>query len=195
MSTTDHVLEILTIEGGYKSLQKPVRIGSQEFEFTHILAATDKGNDLVLVIELTGATDNSSVARSILAFTRALDVFGSRRSVTVVLTSGQADRELLNSINRVCRVLPIGAPSGADATQHVRDWLAVLLPLRSPPPVEYLADWQSVLEENLKLQIPPEIVDQFISKAQNGKEAVEQTLEEEITARANQALEEGETDQ
>ena len=195
MTTTDRVFEILTTEGRYKALQKPVKIGSQEFEFTHILAATDKGNDLVLIIELTGASNNSSVARSILAFTRALDVFGSRRSVTVVLTSGQADKELLNSINRVCRVLPIGAPSGADATQHVRDWLAALLPLRNPLPVEHLADWRSVLEENLKHQISSEMVDQFISTALNGKVAVERSLEVEITSRANQALEDEESDQ
>ncbi|SMP62357.1 hypothetical protein [Noviherbaspirillum suwonense] len=195
MTTTDRVFEILTTEGHYKSLQKPIKIGSQEFDFTHILSATDKGNDLVLVVELTGATDNTSVARSILAFTRALDVFGSRRSVTVVLTSGQADKELMNAINRVCRVLPIGAPSGANATQHVRDWLAVLLPIKSPPPVEHLANWRSALEENLSQVMPQALITQFILQAQNGKDAVEQALAEDIASRADRTLEDGETDQ
>lgn len=195
MTTTDRVFEILTTEGLYRPLVKPVKIGSQDFDFTHILAATDKGNDLVLVIELTGATDNTTVARSVLAFARALDVFGSRRSLTVVLTSGQADKDLVNAINRVCRVLPIGAPSGTDAAQHVRDWLAALLPLKSPPPVEHLADWHSAIEENLMQEIPLEIVNQFIMHAKNGTEAVEQAFSEDIASRADRALEEGEADQ
>lgn len=195
MTTTDRVFEILTVEGHYKSLQKPVKIGSQEFDFTHILSATDRGNDLVLVVELIGATDSTSVARSILAFTRALDVFGSRRSVTVVLTSGQAEKELVNAINKVCRVLPIGAPTGTNATQHVRDWLAVLLPLQSPPPVEHLADWRTALQESLNEVIRPAIAEEFILQAQSGKSVVEQAFAKNIASRADRALEEGEKDQ
>jgi hypothetical protein len=34
------------------------------------------------LIELTGASDDAQVTRSVLAFTRALDVLGSKRSVT-----------------------------------------------------------------------------------------------------------------
>lgn len=195
MTTTDRVFEILTTEGLYRPLVKPVKIGSQDFDFTHILAATGKGNDLVLVIELTGATNDQAVARSVLAFARALDVFGSRRSLTVVLTSGQANKGLVNTINRVCRVLPIGAPSGTNAVQHVRDWLSALLPLKSPPPVEHLADWHSAIETSLKQEISLEMVNQFIELAKNGTDAVEQAFSEDISLLADKALEEGETDQ
>jgi hypothetical protein len=189
MTTTERVLEVLTGEGQYKALLRPVKIGSQDFDFTHTLVATEKGNDLVLVIELTGATDNAAVARSILAFTRALDVFGSRRSVTVVFTSGQAEKELLNSINRVCRILTIGAPPATNAAQHLRDWLSVLLPIKIPAPVEHLSDWNSMLKQSLENKITPEAVEQFVTHSNDGREMVEAALAGEISSRADRALE------
>ena len=147
------------------------------------------GSDLV--IELTGSVENDAVIRSVLAFTRALDVIGSRRPVTVVLTSGQADKDLLNAINRVCRVLPVGAPTGEDASQVIADWLAALLPLESPPTVEHLGEWRAALEAQLQ-DLDGAEVEQFIQQAQSGKEAVENALATDITARADRALEEGE---
>ncbi|WP_439401043.1 hypothetical protein ACNJYA_27795 [Bradyrhizobium sp. DASA03068] len=190
MTITERVLEILTVEGRYRALPNPVKIGSQEFTFTQVLVASDKGNDLVIVIELTSITDNSSVIRSVLAFTRALDVLRSRRSVTTVLTSGQADKDLINAINKVCRVLPIGAPS-YDEIDTIRDWLAVLLPLTSPPRVEHLADWRTNL--NKSLQEGPERLqmDRFIQLAEDGQEAVEQALATAIAELADDALNEG----
>ncbi|MBD1204778.1 MAG: hypothetical protein H9533_11655 [Rhodobacteraceae bacterium] len=191
MTTAETVFEILTQEGGYRSLGKPIKIGSQSFDFTYVLVAGVRANDLVIVIELTGASDDAQVTRSVLAFTRALDVLGSRRSVTAVLTSGQADTDLVNSISRVCRVLPVGAPSGPMAEELVRDWLAVLLPLKSPPPVEHLADWKACLEKQLEDTNDENIVGRFIRLAEEGKESVEAALALEISTFADQALEDG----
>lgn len=191
MTTTERVVEILVERGHYRQLTTPLRIGSQDFVFTSVLAGTDKANDIVLVIELTGSLGNDAIARSVLAFTRALDVIGSRRPVTVVLTSGQADKDLLNAINRVCRVLPVGAPTGEDSSQVIADWLAVLLPLDSPPAVEHLGEWRNALEKQLA-HLDPVEVEQFIQRAQSGKEAVEDALATEIATRADKALEEGE---
>ncbi|OWV65336.1 hypothetical protein ATY76_18950 [Rhizobium sp. R339] len=191
MTTSERVVELLTTQGRYRVVAKPFRIGSQEFDFTHILAGTGKANDIVLVIELTGGSANDVVTRSVFAFTRALDVVGSRRPVTVVLTSGQADKELVNAINRVCRVLPIGAPEGEDSHQTVKDWLSALLPLESPPPVAHLADWRGLLVDDLKESLDEAETELFISWAQGGKESVEDALAAEITDRADRALEEG----
>jgi hypothetical protein len=191
MTTAETVFNILTKEGGYRPLGKPIRIGSQVFEFTYALVAGEKANDLVIVIELTGASKDSQVTRSVLAFTRALDVLGSKRSVTVVLTSGQADNDLVNSISRVCRVLPVGAPTGPMAEDMVRDWLAVLLPLKSPPPVEHLADWKANLEKQLEDTDEEPTVGRFVQLAEGGKEAVETALALEISTLADKVLEDG----
>lgn len=191
MTTAETVFEVLTKEGGYRPLDKPIKIGSQTFGFTHVLVAGERANDLVIVIELTGASDDAQVTRSVLAFTRALDVLGSKRSVTAVLTSGQADNDLVNSINRVCRVLPIGAPTGPMAEKMVRDWLAVLLPLKSPPPVEHLADWKTSLEKHLEAANKEPAVGRYVQLAEAGKEAVEAALSLEISTLADKVLEDG----
>lgn len=191
MTTVETVFEILTKEGGYRTLGKSIRIGSQTFDFTQVLVAREKGNDFVIVIELTGASEDTQVTRSVLAFTRALDVLGSKRSVTAVLTSGQADNDLVNSISRVCRVLPIGAPTGPMAEEVVRDWLAVLLPLKSPPPVEHLADWKANLEKQLEYTDDERGFARLVDLAEEGKEAVEEALAIEISTIADKVLEEG----
>lgn len=191
MTTAETVFEILTKEGGYRPLGKPIRIGSQAFDFTSVLVAGEKANDLVIVIDLTGASNNAQVTRSVLAFTRALDVLGSKRSVTAVLTSGQADNDLVTSISRVCRVLPVGAPIGPMAENTVRDWLAVLLPLQSPPPVEHLADWKAKLGKQLEDTDEESAVGRFVQLAEVGKEAVEAALALEISTLADKVLEDG----
>ncbi|NKM26958.1 hypothetical protein [Rhizobium laguerreae] len=191
MTTAETVYDILTKEGGYRPLGTPIKIGSQAFDFTHVLVASERANDLVIVIELTGASEDAQVTRSVLAFTRALDVLGSKRSVTAVLTSGQADNDLVNSISRVCRVLPVGAPSGPLAEEMVRDWLAVLLPLKSPPPVEHLADWKASLEKQLEDTNTEPAVGRFMHLAEEGKEAVEAALALQISTIADQVLEDG----
>lgn len=193
MTTAETVFEILTKEGGYRPLGKPIKIGSQSFDFTHVLVAGEKANDLVILIELTGASEDAQVTRSVLAFTRALDVLGSKRSVTAVLTSGQADNDLVNSISRVCRVLPIGAPTGPMAEEMVRDWLAVLLPLKSPPPVEHLAEWKANLETHLEHTEGEPAIARFVQLAEEGKEAVEAALALEISMLADKVLEDGAT--
>lgn len=192
MTTAETVFEILTKEGGYRSLGKPIKIGSQTFGFTHVLVASERANDLVIVIELTGASEDAQVTRSVLAFTRALDVLGSKRSVTAVLTSGQADNELVNSINRVCRVLSVGAPTGPMAEKVIRDWLAVLLPLEGPPPVEHLADWKGSLEKQLEDTYDELAVGRIVQLAEGGKEAVETALALEILTLADTVLNDGE---
>src|SRR5947208_680950 len=141
MTTSERVVEILIQEGGYRELPQPLKIGSLSFEFTHTLVASSRAIDLVIVIELKGDTVDNAVTRKILALTRALDVLRSKRSVTAVLTSGQAAPETVHSISKVCRVLNIGAPTGPKATEAVRDWLSVLLPLREPPAFETVPDW------------------------------------------------------
>ena len=174
-----------------RTLGKPIRIGSQAFDFTHVLVAGEKANDLVIVIELTGASEDAQVTRSVLAFTRALDVLGSKRSVTAVLTSGQADNDLVNSISRVCRVLPVGARTGPMAEEMVRDWLAVLLPLKSPPPVEHLADWKASLEMHLEQTDNDPAIARLVQLAEGGKAEVEAALALEISTLADKVLEDG----
>lgn len=182
MSTSDRVVDILTQEGGYKPLPKPFKVGSQSFDFTHALVAGERANDLVIVIELRGDTADEAVIRKVLALTRALDVQRSKRPVTAVLTSGQPRSETVQSISRVCRVLPVGAPAGPDAVEAVRDWLSVLLPLTQPPAVDTMLDWEGDLRAVTPDTAKGPLMDALVAAAPRGKAAVEAVLANEFTA-------------
>jgi hypothetical protein len=191
-STTERVVEILVQQGMYRELPQPMKIGSLFFEFDHALVASERGNDLVIVIELKGGTSDEALIRKVLSLTRALDVLKSRRSVTAVLTSGPALPETVQSISRVCRVLPIGTPSGPKAADAVRDWLSVLLPISQPATVEMLADWRGDLAVEIPAAVAGPFADALVAAAPLGKQVVEDCFSEAIRAAVAPALSEGE---
>ena len=188
MSTSDRVVEILVGEGGYRPLPRPFKIGSQSFDFTHALVASDRANDIVIVIELRGNTADEAVVRKVLALTRALDVLHSKRPVTAVLTSGQPRAETVQTISKVCRVLPVGAPTGPKAADAVRDWLSVLLPLVEPAAVDQLLDWEADLRAATPDAANGELIDGLIAAAPAGEEAVEMVLADDIGAAVRAVL-------
>jgi hypothetical protein len=188
MSTADRVLDILVNEGSYSQLPRPFKVGSISFDFTHALVARERANDLVIVIELKGDTADDGVVRKVMALTRALDVMRSKRPVTAVLTSGQPRSETIQLISKVCRVLPVGAPSGPDANSAVREWLSVLLPLAQQPAVETLFDWEADLAVAMATSSKGEFVDALLDAAVHGKDAVETVLADAINRFADAAM-------
>ena len=195
MSTSDRVVDILVNEGGYRKLPRPFKVGSISFEFTHALVAGDRANDLVIVIDVKGDTADDAVTRKVLALTRALDVMHSKRPVTAVLTSGQPRSETVQSISRVCRVLPVGSPGGPGAADAVRDWLSVLLPLAEPSGVETLLDWEGDLRKAAPEAAKGALMDGLIGAAPQGQKAVEGVLAEAVAAAVNEALAADENEQ
>lgn len=173
MSTTEDVVRILKDDGGYKELPKPLRVGTQAFDFTHALVADDRANDLVVVIEVRSDGQDEELIRRVLGLTRALDVLRSKRPVTAVLTSGQTTPETLRALSEVCRVLPIGTQIGKDADQAVRDWLSVLLPLEVTSSAESVLVWEADLLKALESQDDQGLVAQLIEASHIDAQAVE----------------------
>jgi hypothetical protein len=188
MITSERVVDILVGEGGYRLLPKPLKVGSLSFDFTDVLAAGGRANDLVIVIELRGDTADDAVIRKVLALTRALDVLQSKRSVTAVLTSGQAAPETVQSLSRVCRVLPVGSPSGANAVGDLRDWLSALLPLSQPPAVDTFVDWEGDLRRAIPADAAGPLMDELLRIAPDGRSAIEEALARSIAGSVNAAL-------
>jgi len=193
-TTSERVVEILIQQGKYRELPQPLKVGSLSLEFDHALVASERANDLVIVIELKGGTSDEALVRKVLALTRALDVMKSRRSVTVVLTSGPALPETVQSISRVCRVLPVGTPVGPKAADAVRDWLSVLLPISQPATVETLVDWIGDLVAEIPAAVAGPFADELVAAALLGKQVVENRLAEAIQTAVEPALAEGEDD-
>ncbi len=192
MTTTENVVKILVDEGGYRELPRPFKVGSLLFEFTHALIASEKANDVVIVIEITGDTADDAVTRKVLALTRALDVMRSKRPVTAVLTSGQPRPEMVRSISKVCRVLAVGAPVGPDALEEVREWLSVLLPLKEPAVVDTMLDWEGDLRRQVPSKAEGALLEELVLAAPHGNVDVEQVLARSIGSLVEPALQEGE---
>jgi hypothetical protein len=193
-TTSERVVEILVHQGKYRELPQPVKIGSLSFEFDYALVASERANDLVIVIELKGRTSDEALIRKVLALTRALDVLKSRRPVTAVLTSGPALPEMVQTISRVCRVLTIGTPSGPGAADAVRDWLSVLLPISEPAAVEAVVDWSSDLRAEIPAAATGPFADALVAASRVGKQAVEDRLADAVRAAVEPALAESEDD-
>lgn len=189
-TTTENVVEILTTEGGYRELPRPLMIGNLSFDFPHALVPTEGASDLVVVVELRSDGDDEAEVRRILSLTRALDVLESRRSVTAVITIAKPSAPILQSMSRVCRVLPIGTASGPKARDEVRDWLSVLLPLEELQADEAATDWQAALRAAIPEDQQTGQFDDLLEAAQIDKQAVEEVFAEEMRLRVVDALHE-----
>lgn len=117
-------------EGGYVRLGSPVNVGGVPFEFNAVLVGSDRAFDVVVVVD-TVAEPDRRLRQRIEALARALDVSGSRRSLTVVTVGPPPGTNSLDALSRVARVLVVYPPANAGATS-LRDALAVLLPLNLP---------------------------------------------------------------
>ena len=180
MNTAEQVVDILKNEGHYRELPRPFNIGTLSFEFTSALIATEKANDLVIVIDLKSDVPDEGAVRKVHALTRALDVVQSRRSVTAVLTQGQASSGTVYAMSRVCRVLPIGTPVGQNASDLVRDWISVLLPLKTPESVETMVHWEEDVRKLLSKDTPNDLTHDVFVRALTDKGAVEAVLRDQI---------------
>lgn len=190
MSTTEDVVRILKDDGGYTELAKPLRVGSQVFNFTHALLAGDRANDLVVVIEVKSDGQDDDLIRRVLGLTRALDVLRSKRPVTAVLTSGQARPETLRTLSEVCRVLPIGSQIGKDADRAVRDWLSVLLPLEGPSSAESVLVWEADLKKALETQADQKLVSRLLEASHVHVSAVVEAFSNSIKSAVAPAIDE-----
>jgi hypothetical protein len=134
---------------GYRTLSRPFTVGGLPFEFDIAFAASAKGHDIVIVIDLTADTSERAIVQRVQALARALDLAQSRRPLTAVLVGAEPSEATVEALSQVCRVLPVGAPNDQSADQTFRDWLAVLLPLPELEELSGVADWETELSKEL----------------------------------------------
>lgn len=119
------------IGAGYLRLPDALVVGGMKLDFSAAFVHQKSTTELVLVAD-TAAEGDALLVRKMNGVARALDVSRSRRSLTLVLAGPRPNPATLESLAKVCRVLPLGSATGADADVVVRNWLAVLLPLTLP---------------------------------------------------------------
>ena len=74
-------------------------------------------------------TRRDATAERVQALSRALDVAGSRRPLTIVVVGPRPELRVANALRSVARVLPVGEGQGPAVNEEVLDDLGALLPL------------------------------------------------------------------
>lgn len=126
-------------EAGYQPVPVPLLIGGLKFDLPAALVGTGYSPDLIIVAD-TAYEEEGRLARKMEGVARALDISRSTRPLTLVVTGPRPSGATIESVARVCRVLPTGTLSSADADSSLRNWLAVLLPLDIPQTDGLVAD-------------------------------------------------------
>lgn len=186
VSPVDRIVSILEASRAFRRVESPIKIGNVPFDFAAVLLGTGKNPDLVVVID----TINEDVQRTrqkIGGLGRAMDVVGSRRPVTAILAGPRPDEATLESIGRVCRVLPVGTPTGTSGDLLLQEWLSVLLPLELPSQTGLAADPIGEVRRQMPEGIDPALADATLEAAPRGASAVQAELKRRLMEPLNQA--------
>lgn len=175
------------LEGAsFQRIPAPLQIGGLKFDTPAAFVGQSPSPDLVVVGDSATQTARD-LQRTVEGVGRALDVVRSRRPLTLVLVGPRLESGALAQLSRYARVLPVGETAD-DAS--LKNWLAVLLPLKLPKPVE--ARGMDSLEE-LRASSDAE-QRELIDLATSGAEAVadrfigmvEQPFDEKPTAKGGE---------
>ena len=118
-------------KAGYQRIANVLQVGALKFQFPAAFVKANNSAELILVADIASESE-AQLTRKVEGVARALDIASSTRSLTLVVTGPRPSSTALESLGRVCRVLPTGNISGNDGDAVLMNWLAVLLPLSLP---------------------------------------------------------------
>lgn len=176
----ERVVSLLEASNAFRRVPTPIKIGNVPFEFAAVLIGRDKNPDLVVVID-TINEDIQRTRQKIGGLGRAMDVVGSRRPVTAILTGPRPDENMLELIARVCRVLPVGTPTGTKDDEMLEDWLSVLLPLPIAPQSGIAADPIGEMKKLLPTTVDQIFANAVLQASPRSAKAVQQELKRRLT--------------
>jgi hypothetical protein len=171
-NSVDQVVSLL-LESGYRPLPTPLVLAGLQFAVAAALVGADRSSDLVIV-EDTVVSASREIQIRIETIARAMDSLDSKRPLTAILIGPRPSATQLDAMSRVARTLPVGASSFLDQSDILRNWLAVLLPLKLPSSGGRLADPMSELSEQVDSEKAP--ISELLNSAPLGKSAVQSTL-------------------
>lgn len=173
-------------DAGYQRIANGLRVGELKFQFPAAFVRAKSSAELIVVADIASESE-TQLTRKVDGVARALDIASSTRSLTLVVTGPRPSASALESLGRVCRVLPTGPITGDNGDQILKNWLAVLLPL-SLPTAESAAD-NSLARIHVAAQRLDAITRRLIDVAPLGVGAVSKELYSIIDAAAVQAKE------
>jgi len=173
-------------DAGYQRIANGLQVGELKFQFPAAFVKAKSSAELILVADIASESE-TQLSRKVDGVARALDIASSTRSLTLVVTGPRPSASALESLGRVCRVLPTGNITGDDGDQVLKNWLAVLLPLSLPKPESVVGN--SLARIHAAAQNLDETTRKLIDVASLGEGAVSKELYSIIDAASVQAKE------
>lgn len=173
-------------DAGYQRIANGLQVGELKFQFPAAFVKAKSSAELILVADIASESE-TQLTRKVDGVARALDIASSTRSLTLVVTGPRPSASALESMGRVCRILPTGDISGDDGDEVLMNWLAVLLPLPLPQPESVAGN--SLARIHAAAQSLDETTRKLINAASLGERAVSKELYSIIDAAAVQAKE------
>jgi hypothetical protein len=168
----EKIVELL-VGAGYRRLSTPVEVAGLKFDFPAVLLGTGASPDLIVVVDTAFETEERAKVR-IEGIARALDVVGSKRPLTAILAGPRPRTSVLDTMSKVCRVLPVGMTVEGDEDTILKNWLAVLMPLHLPQTTDATADPMNELAKQIGQ--PDAIITELLSGAPRGADHVRAIL-------------------
>jgi hypothetical protein len=161
---------------GYRRLSGELKIASLCFAFPAVLISEGSDAELVVVAD-TASEDPPRIQKKIEGIARALDVIGSRRSITAIVAGPRPKNTVIDEISRVCRILPVGDAADEKLEDSLQNWLRVLTPLSIAEYSSQTSDPITRLELNLSSSQEEKMLGDLISASANGIEDVNKKIQ------------------
>lgn len=180
MSPGTQVEKVVTllIEAGYRSVSQPLLVANVPFVFAAALAGK-RSPDLVVIIDTTEEPDGHALGAKVAGLARALDLVGSRKTLTFVVVGPRPPSDLFQHMARAGRVLLVGTPTGDDPDLALQHAVAVLLPLSVAPTAQQPTSWTAVRKSLLAGHSGDDVAAVF-GVASRGADAVRSELRTQL---------------
>lgn len=123
----ERVADVLVL-AQFRRMPTPIQIAGLDINAPAAFVAKSPSPDLVVIGDTVSQTPRE-LQQVVEGAGRALDTVGSRRPLTLVVVGPRPDSGVLTALSRHARVLPVGEAADEDS---LRNWLAVLMPLKMP---------------------------------------------------------------
>ncbi|MFF2274567.1 hypothetical protein [Agromyces sp. NPDC058126] len=138
---------------------------------------TGTSSELVVVEDRIDQPDEVVLRRQVDGLSRALDVVGSTRPLTLVLLGPRPTDRTMRFLTRTCRVLCVSPQSGKGMTSVLHDSLSALLPLALPFPESTAQNPIKQVElEFIRTGEPDPWITEVLAAAEFGMDEVTATL-------------------
>lgn len=182
----ERIIKVLT-DAEFRPLQTPLTIATIEFDIPAALLGSGSNPDLIVILDTVQDAEDR-VLQKVEGIARALDVVQSLRPLTVVLAGPRPSVRALDSLARICRVLPVGTALSTEGEAPLRNWLAVLLPLNLPEPSGSIVDPTNELIARLNNKKDDPTMKLLISAATHGPVEVRSKFESIIAESLQQDI-------